>query len=60
MRDVATNEKKQPKLYLWQGKADAIAYSRLLEKYVIVDFKVVDNLLKYWDSKAALCGMHLH
>ena len=60
MRDVATNEKKQPKLYLWQGEADAIAYSRKLEKYVIVEFKVVDNLSDYWKKKTNLCGKHLH
>ena len=44
MREVATNEKKHSKLYLWQGEADAIAFSEVLEKYVIVEFKVVDNL----------------
>ena len=60
MRDVATNEKKQPKLYLWQGKADAIAYSRELKKYVIVEFKVVNDLVDYWKKKTDLCGMHLH
>ena len=60
MRDVATNEKKQPKLYLWQGEADAIAYSEKLEKYVIVEFKVVDNLSDYWKKKTDLCGKHLH
>ena len=48
MREVATNEKKHPKLYLWQGEADAIAVSIILMKYVIVEFKVVDNLLDYW------------
>ena len=60
MRDAATNEKKHPKLYLWQGKADAIAYSRKLKKYVIVEFKVVDNLSDYWQKKTDLCGKHLH
>ena len=60
MREVATNEKKHPKLYLWQGEADAIANSWKLEKYVIVEFKVVDNLLDYWQSKTDLCGKHLH
>ena len=61
MREVATNEKKRPpKLYLWQGKADAIAYSRKLNKYVIVDFKVVDNLFDYWKKKTDLYGKHLH
>ena len=61
MREVATNEKKRPpKLYLWQGKADAIAYSRKLNKYVIVDFKVVDNLSDYWQKKTDLYGKHLH
>ena len=60
MREVATNEKKHPKLYLWQGEADAIAYSWKLEKYVIVEFKVVDNLSDYWQSKTDLCGKHLH
>ena len=60
MRDVATNEKKHPKLYLWQGEADAIAYSCKLEKYVIVEFKVVDNLSDYWKRKTDLCGKHLH
>ena len=44
MREVATDAKKHPKLYLWRGKVDAIAYSTELEKYVIVDFKVVDYL----------------
>lgn len=61
MRDVATDEKKRPpKLYLWQGKADAIAYSRKLNKYVIVEFKVVDNLSDYWQKKTDLGGKHLH
>ena len=60
MRDVATNEKKHPKLYLWQGEADAIAFSWALKKYVIVEFKVVDNLSDYWESKTDLCGKHLH
>ena len=60
MRDVATNEKKHPKLYLWQGEADAIAFSCVLKKYVIVDFKVVDNLSDYWQKKTDLCGKHLH
>ena len=59
MREVATNEKKHPKLYLWQGEADAIAVSIILMKYVIVEFKVVDNLLDYW-KKTDLCGKHLH
>ena len=59
MADVVTEE-KHPKLYLWQGVTDAIAYSTELEKYVIVDFKVVDNLLDYWQSKTDLCGKHLH
>ena len=60
MREVATNEKKHPKLYLWQGEADAIAYSWKLKKYVIVEFKVVDNLSDYWKRKTDLCGKHLH
>ena len=60
MREVATNEKKHPKLYLWQGEADAIAFSWVLKKYVIVDFKVVDNLSDYWQKKTDLCGKHLH
>ena len=61
MRDVTSNEKKHPqKLYLWQGEADAIAFSEVLEKYVIVEFKVVDNLSDYWQSKTDLCGKHLH
>ena len=60
MREVATNEKKHSKLYLWQGEADAIAFSEVLEKYVIVEFKVVDNLLNYWKRKTDLCGKHLH
>ena len=59
MREVATNEKKRPKLYLWQGEADAIAFSWDLDKYVIVEFKVVDNLSDYWESKTDLCGKHL-
>ena len=60
MREVATNEKKHPKLYLWQGEADAIAVSWALEKVVIVEFKVVDNLSDYWEKKTDLCGKHLH
>lgn len=53
-------DKEKPfKLYLWQGKADAIAYSRRLNKYVIVDLKVVNNLSDYWESNE-LCGNHLH
>ena len=60
MREVAANEKKHPKLYLWQGEADAIAYSWVLNKYVIVEFKVVDNLSNYWKRKTDLCGKHLH
>ena len=60
MREVAKDQKKRPKLYLWQGEADAIAYSWKLSDYVIVDFKVVDNLLDYWQKKTDLCGKHLH
>ena len=60
MRDVAANEKKHPKLYLWQGEADAIAFSWKLMKYVIVEFKVVENLSYYWQKKTNLCGKHLH
>ena len=60
MTDVATNGKKHPKLFLWQGEADAIAYSWKLNKYVIVEFKVVDNLSDYWQKKTDLCGKHLH
>ena len=60
MREVAANEKKHPKLYLWQGEADAIANSWKLEKYVIVEFKVVDNLSDYWQKKTDLCEKHLH
>ena len=60
MRTKAGDQKKHPKLYLWQGVSDAIAYSTELKKYVIVDFKVVDNLLYYWQSKSDLCGKHLH
>ena len=56
MREVATNEKKHPKLYLWQGEADAIAVSNMLMKYVIVEFKVVDNLLDYWKKKPIYAG----
>ena len=46
-------------MYLWQEEADAIAYSWKLEKYVIVEFKVVDNLSDYWQKKTDLCGKHL-
>lgn len=60
MRDAATDTKKHPKLYLWRGEADAIAYSRTLKRYVIVDFKVVNDLLSYCDKKTVLCGEHLH
>ena len=60
MREVAKDQKKHPKLNLWQGEADAIAYSWDLKKYVIVDFKVVDDLLDYWQKKTDLCGKHLH
>ena len=62
MREAAKDQKKHPKLYLWQGEADAIAYmhSCALEKYVIVDFKVVDDLLDYCEKKTDLCGKHLH
>ena len=60
MRDAATDTKNHPKLYLWRGEADAIAYSRKLKKYVIVDFKVVNNLLSYCDNRTVLCGKHLH
>ena len=60
MREVAKDQKKHPKLYLWQGEADAIAYSRNLDKYVIGDFKVVDDLLDYCKKQTNLCGKHLH
>ena len=56
MRD----SEKQPKMYLWQGVADAIAYSRKLKKYVVVELKVVNNLSYYWEKKYDLCGKHLH
>lgn len=60
MREVATDAKKHPKLYLWRGVVDAIAYSTELGQYVIVDFKEVENLLEYWRKKTDLCGKHLH
>ena len=60
MRDAATDTKNHPKLYLWRGVADAIAYSRKLKKYVIVDLKVVNDLLSCCDKKTVLCGKHLH
>ena len=60
MREVAKDQKKHPKLYLWQGEADAIAYSCALKNYVIVDFKVVDDFLDYLQKKTDLCGKHLH
>ena len=60
MREVATDAKKRPKPYLWRGKADAIAYSTELKKYVIVDFKAVNSLLDYWEKRTDLCGKHLH
>ena len=60
MREVATDAKKHPKLYLWRGTADAIAYSTELEKYFIVDFKAVYSVLDYWEKKTDLCGKHLH
>lgn len=60
MREVATDAKKHPQLYLWRGEVDAIAYSTELEKYVIVDFKVVDSLLDYYKKKTDLWGKHLH
>ena len=59
MRDAATDTKNHPKLYLWRGEADAIAYSRKLEKYVVVDVKVVNDLLSYCEKKT-VCGKHLH
>ena len=59
MRDAATDTKNHPKLYLWRGEADAIAYSRKLEKYVVVDVKVVNDLLSYYEKKT-VCGKHLH
>ena len=40
MREVATNEKKHPKLYLWQGEADAIAGSEVLNKYVTASWSL--------------------
>ena len=60
MRDAATDTKNHPKLYLWRGEADAIAYSRKLKKYVIVDLKVVSDLLDYCKRNTVLCGKHLH
>lgn len=60
MREVATDAKKHPKLYLWRGTVDAIAYSTELGQYVIVDFKEVENLLEYWRKRTDLCGKHLH
>ena len=60
MREVATDAKKNPKLYLWRGIVDAIAYSTELKKYVIVDFKAVYSLLDYWQKRTDLCGKHLH
>ena len=60
MREVPKDQKKRPKLYLWQGEADAIAYSWNLSKLVVVDFKVVDYLLDYCKKKTDLCGKHLH
>ena len=60
MREVTTDAKKHPKLYLWRGVVDAIAYSTELGQYVIVDFKEVENLLEYWRKKTDLCGKHLH
>ena len=60
MREVATDAKKHPQLYLWRGVVDAIAYSTELGQYVIVDFKEVENLLDYYKKKTDLWGKHLH
>lgn len=60
MREVATDAKKHPQLYLWRGEVDAIAYSTELKKYVIVDFKAVNSLLDYYKKKTDLWGKHLH
>jgi hypothetical protein len=43
-------------VYLWKGKADAIAWFE--GKFVIVEWKAVD-LNGYWDSTYG-CGAHLH
>lgn len=57
MRDD-TDEKKMPKLYLWQGEADAIAFYN--RQYIIVDFKTVGNISEYQQNAVDLCGKHLH
>ena len=51
-----------PKVYLWQGDADAVGWYRDSsgeERYVIVDWKVLD-ILEFWKKNKDAYGKYLH
>lgn len=53
---------KSPKVYLWQGDADAVGWYRDrsgMGRYVIVDWKVL-NILEFWKKNADAYGKYLH
>lgn len=59
---MCSKTKKSPKIYLWQGDADAVGWytdSNGEGKYVIVDWKVVD-ILEFWKKNADAYGRYLH
>lgn len=59
---------ESPRVYYWQGEADAVGwYAKVrpekddydVERYVIVDWKVVD-ILDFWDKNIDAYGKYLH
>ena len=59
---VYSKTENSPKVYLWQGEADAVGWykdSSGNERYVIVDWKVV-NTLDFWEKNVDAYGKYLH
>ena len=54
----------QPKIYFWNGDADAIGWyidSRSKKvRYVIVEWKVLPNIATFWEESPDAYGKHLH
>lgn len=54
---------ESPKVYLWQGDADAVSYCWSdkdgVGRYVIVDWKVLD-ILEFWEKNPDAYGKYLH
>jgi len=56
--------KESPKVYLWQGDADAVGWYRDSssgeKKYVIVDWKALKETVEFWNKNTDAYGKFLH